>query len=108
MLIKSRAPGPRAKFTDLPAISYGSSYKAVGFPAFKKMTVFSFREKDVEMIAGMVHGDFYKHMQEKEDARDARREKARRKRVRELVIKYHEDKLEISTGEVARRYEQSK
>jgi hypothetical protein len=62
MLMKSRKPGPRAKFTDLPAIPYGSEYKTLGFPVFKTITVFYFRHKDLRRIADLVHGDWVKHM----------------------------------------------
>lgn len=107
MLLKSRKPGPRAKFTELPTILYGSAYKAMGFPVFKRMTAFYFRPKDVLKIARLVHGDVDKHMMQKQEARDERREKARAKRVREFVIKFHEDCLEVSTGKAALRHEKS-
>lgn len=107
MLLKSRTPGPRAKSTDLPAILYGSKFKAIGFPVFKRTTVFYFRPKDVRMIAGLVHGDVGKHMQEKENARAERQQKARTKRVRAFIIAYHERRLETAVGKLARRHRKS-
>ena len=105
MLMKSRKPGPRAKFTDLPAIPYGSEYKAIGFPVFKTITVFYFRVKDLRHIADLVHGDWIKHMSLKMIERDARQQKARTKRVRKFIIEYHERELETSTGKVAKRHQ---
>lgn len=107
MLIKSRNPGPRAKFTDLPAILYGSVYKSLGFPAFRWSTIFWFREKDVSLVADLVHGDVVKHMQEKNSASKQRQQKARTKRVREFIIRYHEDRLEITSGKAAERHDTS-
>jgi hypothetical protein len=104
MLIKSRKPGPRAKFLDLPTISYGSEYKPVGFPAFKSVCIYYFRRSDVEMLAKLVHGDVEKHVRQKEIERNFRRIKVRNKRVRDFRIKHHQDKVEISTGAVAKRH----
>jgi hypothetical protein len=104
MLIKSRKPGPRAKFLDLPTISYGSEYKPVGFPAFKRVCIYYFRRSDVEMLAKLVHGDVGKHLRQKEMERNVRRATARRKRVRDFRIKHHQEKVEISTGAVAKRH----
>jgi len=105
MLMKSRKPGPRAKFTDLPAIPYGSEYKTLGFPVFKTITVFYFRRKDLSRIADLVHGDWVKHMNLKFRERAERQRKARAKRVREFIIEYHERELETSKGKVARRHQ---
>jgi hypothetical protein len=105
MLIKSRKPGPRAKFTDLPAIPYGSEYKALGFPVFKSIAVFCFRNKDLARLAGLVHGDFETHMRAKRRERFERQDKAQTKRVRKFIIEYHERELEISTGQAARRHQ---
>lgn len=106
MLIKSRKPGPRAKFTDLPAIPYGSEYKTIGFPAFKTITVFYFRLADLRRLATLVHGDLERHMEKKWEERYDRQEKARIKRVRKFIIEYHERGREASKGKVARRHEQ--
>lgn len=105
MLMKTRRPGPRAKFTDLPAIPYGSEYKALGFPVFKTITVFYFRFEDLRRIADLVHGDWDKHMSLKRVERAARQERARTKRVRKFIIEYHERELEISKGKVAKRHQ---
>jgi len=102
MLIKSRKPGPRAKFLDLPTISYGSEYKPVGFPAFKSVCVYSFGRSDVEMLAKLVHGDVEKHIRQKTVESNVRAAKARRKRVREHMIQHFQEKVEISTGAVAK------
>jgi hypothetical protein len=96
MLIKSRKPGPRAKFLDLPMISYGSDYKPVG--------LYYFRRTDVEMLAKLVHGDVEKHVRQKVYERAVRRIKARKTRVREFRIKHHQEKVEVSTGAVAKRH----
>jgi hypothetical protein len=103
-LIKSRKPGPRAKFLDLPTISYGSEYRPIGFPAFKAVCIYYFRRSDVEILARLVHGDVEKHVRQKEVERNVRRIKARNKRVRDFRIKHHQDKVEISTGAVAKRH----
>jgi hypothetical protein len=105
MLMKTRKPGPRAKFTDLPAITYSSEYKSLGFPVFKTMTVFHFRDKDLERLANLVHGDWVSHMRKKRVARAARQQKAQVKRVRKFIIDYHERELEVSKGKVAIRHE---
>ena len=105
MLMKSRKPGPRAKFTDLPAIPYGSEYKSIGFPVFKTITVFYFRPRDLRRIANLVHGDWIKHMSLKYVERAARQKKFRTKRVRKFIIEYHERELETSKGKVARRHQ---
>ncbi|GAB7326160.1 hypothetical protein MBLNU13_g10166t1 [Cladosporium sp. NU13] len=105
MLMKSRKPGPRAKFTDLPAIPYGSEYKALGFPVFKTITVFYFRLEDLRRIADLVHGDWIKHMSLKRVERAARQERTRTKRVRKFIIEYHERELETSKGKVAKRHQ---
>jgi hypothetical protein len=104
MLIKSRKPGPRAKFLDLPTISYGSEYKPVGFPAFKSVCMYYFSRSDVEMLAKLVHGDVEKHIRQKEMKSNVRRANARNKRVRDFRIKHHQEKVEISTGAVAKRH----
>lgn len=105
MLMKSRKPGPRAKFTDLPAIPYGSEYKSIGFPVFKTITVFYFRPRDLRRIANLVHGDWIKHMSSKHVERAARQKKFRTKRVRKFIIEYHERELETSKGQMARRHQ---
>jgi hypothetical protein len=105
MLMKSRKPGPRAKFTDLPAIPYGSEYKSFGFPVFKTVTVFYFRHSDLRRIANLVHGDWVKHMNLKNIERVARQRKGKVKRVRKFIIEYHERELETSKGKVARRHQ---
>ena len=105
MLMKSRKPRPRAKFTDLPAIPYGSEYKALGFPVFKTITVFYFRLEDLRRIADLVHGDWDKHMSLKRVERAARQQRARTKRVRKFVVEYHERELETSKGKVAKRHQ---
>jgi len=104
MLIKSRTPGPRAKFLDLPAIPYGSEHKPMGFPIFNTVTVFSFSRSDVSMIAQLVHCDIKKHLQQKEEAREIRSERARTKRVKAFKINYHQDQLEITTGATSKRH----
>jgi hypothetical protein len=104
MLIKSRTPGPRAKFLDLPSIPYGSEHKPMGFPIFNTVTVFSFCRSDVQMIAQLVHGDVKKHLRQKEEESRERRAKARRKRVRDFKIRHCQEKVEISTGAVAKRH----
>lgn len=108
MLMKTRKPGPRAKFVDLPIIPYSSEYKAIGFPAFKSMTVFHFRSKDLKMLANLVHGDWRQHMCKKRQEREMRQEKARTKRVRKFIIEYHERELEVSTGKAAKRHQKRK
>jgi hypothetical protein len=105
MLMKTRKPGPRAKFTDLPAITYGSEYKTIGFPVFKTITVFYFRLKDLRRVADLVHGDWVKHMNRKIVERAARQQKVRNRRVRKFIIEYHERELETSTGKVAKRHQ---
>ena len=105
MLMKSRKPGPRAKFTDLPAITYGSEYKTIGFPVFKTITVFYFRSKDLRRIADHVHGDWVKHMNLKHVERDARQRKVKIKRVRKFIIEYHQRELETSKGKVATKHQ---
>lgn len=108
MLMKSRKPGPRAKFTDLPVIPHGSEYKTIGFPVFKTITVFYFRRKDLRRLGDLVHGDWYKHMNEKTEERAARQRKAKIKRVRQFIIEYHERELETTKGKVARRHQKRK
>lgn len=105
MLMKSRKPGPRAKFTDLPVITYGSEYKTIGSPVFKTITVFYFRRDDLRRIADLVHGDWYKHMKSKLDEREARQQKTKIKRVRKFIIAHHERELETSKGQVAKRHQ---
>lgn len=102
--MKTRKPGPRAKFTDLPAIPYGSDYKSFGFPVFKNTTVFYFRLSDLEKIGNIVHGDWIKHMSLKSVDRAARQQKARTKRVRKFIIEYHERELEKTNGKAAKRH----
>jgi hypothetical protein len=104
MLIKSRTPGPRAKFTDLPVIPYGSEYKSFGFPVFKTLTVFYFRRKDLRILANLVHGDWVKHINQKLRETHVRQEKSRTKRVRKFVIEYHERELEVSKGKAGRQH----
>jgi hypothetical protein len=104
MLIKSRKPGPRAKFLDLPPISYGSEHKPMGFPIFNTVTVFSFRRSDVELIAKVVHGDVKKHLQQKGVERELRSIRARTKRVRGFKINWHQEQLDVATGAVAKRH----
>jgi hypothetical protein len=104
MLIKSRTPGPRAKFTDLPAIPHGSEYKSIGFPVFNTITVFYFRHKDLRALADLVHGNWVAHSSQKLRERFARQEKLRTKRVRKFVIEYHERELEVSKGKTAKRH----
>jgi hypothetical protein len=105
MLMKSRKPGPRAKFTDLPVIPYGSEYKTIGFPVFRTITVFYFRRDDLRHIADIVHGDWVKHMGMKLDERAARKRKAKTKRARMFIITYHERELEKTKGKVAKRHQ---
>jgi hypothetical protein len=85
-------------------ISYGSDYKPVGFPAFKPVCIYYFRRTDVEMLAKLVHGDVEKHVRQKVYERAVRRIKARKTRVREFRIKHHQEKVEVSTGAVAKRH----
>lgn len=105
MLIKSRKPGPRAKYTDLPTIPYGSEYKTIGFPVFKTITVFYFRCVDLRRLANLVHGDWAKNANLKLRERIDRQEKARTKRVRNFIIEYHEREVEVSKGKIAKRHE---
>jgi hypothetical protein len=105
MLLKSRKPGPRAKFLDLPPIIYNTTVKAVGYPMFISVTSFTFRRKDVEMIARHVHGDMEGHMQQKRRERYLRGCKARGRRIRDFKVAYHESELKVATGKSARRHE---
>lgn len=105
MLMKTRKPGPKAKFTDLPAVTYGSEYKNIGFPAFKTMIVFYFRSKDLQMLANLVHGDWRQHMAKKWQERIIRQEKAQVNRVRKFIIDYHERELEVSKGRDAKQHQ---
>jgi hypothetical protein len=105
MLLKSRKPGPRATFVNLPPIPYSSQTKGIGFPVFGSVTSFTFRRKDVEMIARLVHGDVDGHMKQKRQERLSRELKARRGRIRELKIGYHEFELEAAKGKSVARHE---
>lgn len=109
LMPKTRKPGPRAKLTDLPAITYGSEYKSVGFPVFKTITVFYFRAKDLSMLANIVHGgNWMQHMSGKWREQAVRQEKARTKRVRQFIIQHHERELEVSKGKAAKRHQKRK
>ena len=93
MLIASRAPGPRAKKVVLPNIPYGTV--RCSKPYMNGMlTSYRFLRKDVVMIARLVHGDYEKHMEAKDDQRYARKLKKRNKEHRALKVRYHTDKLE--------------
>lgn len=105
ILLKSRKPGPRATFLDLPQIPYSTQTKGIGFPVFGTVTSFTFRHKDVDMIARLVHGDVETHMKVKRQERYLRERKARRRRVREAKVAFHEVELEVSTGKSAERHE---
>ena len=76
----------------------------MGFPAYKSVCTYYLRRSDVEMLAKLVHGDVEKHVRQKEMERAVRRATARRKRVREFRIKHHQETVEVSTGEVAKRH----
>lgn len=105
MLLKTRKPSPRAIFTDLPTIPYTSKYKFMGFPVLKPITIFTFRLKDVRMIADIVHGDVEGHMRLKRFEKATRQNKARSKRVKELKLRFHEGELKQATGKWVWRHE---
>lgn len=98
MLVKTRKPGPRAKKIDLPQISYGTV--RTGTPLWLGMVIaHRFFEKDVQMIAKLVHGDVEKHITDKRQQRINRRAKKRRTVHRELKVRYHADSLEKHRGD---------
>ena len=101
-LLKSRKPGSRSKpVNNLPAIPYSTKVKGMGVPIFATITMYLFRQVDVEKIAQLVHGDFEKHMEEKNVQRDERQKKARRDRIRKAMSTHHQNWLEVSKGKGA-------
>lgn len=108
MLVKSRKPGPRAKYIDLPAIPYGTVYKTRGYVTYSKTVAFYFQRKDVEMIARLVHADLESHLERRAAAKRERQRKARIKRIKELKINHHKNWLELTSGVAARRHQHSK
>lgn len=96
MLIKTRAPGPRAKRIEFPTIPYATVRKGLGWGL--GMTVsYKFYSKDVEMIARLVHGDVTAHMRTKREKKAARELKKLRELHIELKIRYHTDRLASAT-----------
>ncbi|KAK6406804.1 hypothetical protein LTR95_018622 [Oleoguttula sp. CCFEE 5521] len=93
-LLKSKQPGPRAKSVDnIPAILYGVKCYGLAMPPFVEVTSYYFRRSDVEAVATLVHGDVKTHMATKTDQKIDRAEKARKKRVRKIMIDYHQSEL---------------
>lgn len=104
MILKSRKPGPRAKHPDLPTILYASYRKGHGFPICSTVTSFTFRTVDVEKIARMVHGDLEAHMVLKKKERPDRALRGRCKRVNDAKLKFHQDRVEVTTGQAAEKH----
>ena len=105
MLIKSRAPGPRAKHTDLPAIPYATLRTDVGFRLGWRLS-YRFFERDVRMIAGLVHGDVQEHMEMTLQQRLDRKDNRLRKLHIELKIRYHTNCLDEAESEGEGEYHQ--
>nr|OQO26394.1 hypothetical protein B0A51_05580 [Rachicladosporium sp. CCFEE 5018] len=98
-LLKSRKLGPRAKSVDhIPTITYGVKCYRLAMPPFVEVTSYFFRRSEVEAIAARVHGDVKAHMVIKTDQKVERAEKARRKRVRGVMIDWHQSHMAEYSG----------
>nr|OQO27845.1 hypothetical protein B0A51_04814 [Rachicladosporium sp. CCFEE 5018] len=98
-LLKSRKPGPRAKSVDhIPTITYGVKCYRLAMPPSIEVTSYFFRRNEVEAIAALVHGDVKAHMVIKTDQKVERAEKARRKRVRGVMIDWHQSHMAEYSG----------
>ena len=96
MLLKSREPGPRAKHTDLPAITYATIRTGMGY-GLGMCVSYRFFLSDVQMIARLVHGNVQDHMKDKANKREALKNQRLRKLHLELKIRFHTDKVEAAT-----------
>ncbi|KAK5724828.1 hypothetical protein LTR15_004877 [Elasticomyces elasticus] len=90
MLIPTRTPGPRAKHTDLPAISYATKKTGTAI-GVGMCTSYRFYVKDVKRIAELVHGDVKARMDKKTAERQQRKNKKVRANKLELKIEKYKD-----------------
>lgn len=105
MLIKTRKPGPRAKFKqdDLPSITYGTV--RTGTPLLIGQVIsYRFFRKEVEAVANFVHGNVQEHMETKKQQRKDRRAKKRRDHQRERQINWHEYCVEDASSKEEKEF----
>ncbi|KAK3721010.1 hypothetical protein LTR37_003300 [Vermiconidia calcicola] len=106
MLLKSRKPGPRAKHTNLPMVSYGTV--RTGLMWAGACTSYHFFQRDVNRIAQLVHGDVEEHMEKKRRERSKRERENRRELKRKLKVRHHNDQSVAAMSPAEKIYHQGR
>jgi len=107
MLIASRKPGPRAKYTNRPTIPYYT--RKSGTPILLGRCIsYRFFKRDVKRIACLVHGNVKTHMSRLRKERVEREQNRKCHTRRALKMRYHAESSAQATTREEKQYHQQR
>ncbi|KAK5115649.1 hypothetical protein LTR85_009820 [Meristemomyces frigidus] len=107
MLIKARTPGPHAKHTQLPAITYGTLRSGMGW-GLGMCVSYRFFKHDVAMIVALVHEDVNAQVEKKRVERIEHKHGKLRKVHIELKVRFHKMRLATAEKEKDKEFHQKR